>query len=160
MIRQGGEEFEETGSFNDFIWHTRNRRTNLSLYSDDELLAWMTDPTNGGSVTEARGPEVRRRPDGQFQIDWSGWRIEVKFGRDETRVTISARSVEGSSEEREGRYVLRLRTSVLRPWRQDSRDSPAESRIDPSASRHVSDANTRFASAKVWVRTVSCCTPA
>lgn len=109
LIRQGGEEFEETGSFGDFSWQTRNRRTLLSLYSD-ELFTWMIDPKSGGSVTEARGPDVRRRPDGQFQVDRSGWRIEVKFGRDETRVTISARSVEGSSEEREGRYVFRLRT--------------------------------------------------
>jgi hypothetical protein len=43
-------------------------------------------------------------------LDRLGWRIEVKFGRDETRVTISARPVEGSSVEREGRYVFRLRT--------------------------------------------------
>lgn len=39
---------------------------------------------------------MHRRADGQFQIDWSGWKAEVKFGRDEARVAISDGSCVGS----------------------------------------------------------------
>jgi len=110
LIEQGGEEYEDSGSFHDFSWHTRNKKTQLSLYTAEGLFSWMIDPSSGGSVTEARGPDVRRRADGQFQIDREGWRIEIKFGRDETRVTISARAVEDLGEDGEGRYVFHLRT--------------------------------------------------
>jgi len=110
LTEQGGEEYEDAGSFHDFTWHTRNRKTQLSFYTEDGFLSWMIDPSSGGSVSEASGPDVRRRADGQFQIDREGWRIEVKFGRDETRVTIGARRVEGLSDDKEGRYVFHLRS--------------------------------------------------
>jgi hypothetical protein len=110
LTEQGGEEYEDAGSFHDFSWHTRNRKTQLSFYTKDGFLSWMIDPSSGGSVTEASGPDVRRRADGQFQIDREGWRIEIKFGRDETRVTIGARRVEGLSDDKESRYVFHLRS--------------------------------------------------
>jgi hypothetical protein len=110
LIEQGAEEYEDTGSFEEFTWQTRNKKTTLSLYSEGGFLAWLIDPTSGGSVAEAGGTDVRRRADGQFQIDRAGWRIEVKFGREETRITISGRTVEGVDEQREGRYTFRLRT--------------------------------------------------
>lgn len=100
LIGQGAEDYQESGQYVDFTWQTRDKRTFLSYYTNDGLLAWVIDPREHGSVTEANGPVLQRRKDGLFEIVVDKWKIEVRFGRDETRVTIKPKA-ETDNEERE-----------------------------------------------------------
>jgi hypothetical protein len=103
LISRGTEEFQESGQFGDFFWQKAPKGTLLSLYSGSGLLVWVIDPRNDGSVTEANGDALQRRKDGLFEILVEKWKVEIRFSKSETRVTIKSQAVgesdAGSSEQ-------------------------------------------------------------
>jgi hypothetical protein len=109
LISRGAEEYQESGEFSDFFWQKAPRGTLLSFYSGSGLLAWVIDPSRGGSVTEANGAVLTRRVDGLFEITAEKWKVEVRFSKSETRVTIKAKSREDAESDGSDRTVFRLR---------------------------------------------------
>ena len=103
LISRGTEEFQETGQFGEFFWQKAPKGTLLSLYSGTGLLVWVIDPRGEGSVTEANGDALQRRKDGLFEILVEKWKVEIRFSKSETRVTIKSQAVgesdAGSSEQ-------------------------------------------------------------
>ncbi|MFM7082664.1 MAG: hypothetical protein ACKOYI_12055, partial [Actinomycetota bacterium] len=109
LMDQGAEDYQENGEFSNFVWQKGPRGTLLSFYTDDGLLAWVIDPRGGGSVTEANGSALKRRSDGSFEIPVERWKIEVRFSKGETRVTIKSKTDAevGEDEARQVSFKLR-----------------------------------------------------
>lgn len=110
LMDQGAEDYQESGQFVDFAWQKGPRGTLLSYYNEEGLLAWVIDPRGGGSVMEANGSALKRRSDGLFEIPVEKWKIEVRFSRGETRVTIKSKTDTevGEDEARQVSFKLRV----------------------------------------------------
>jgi len=109
LIKQGAEDYQESGEFSDFFWQKGPRGTLLSYYTEEGLLAWVIDPRGGGSVTEANGSALKRRLDGLFEIPLDKWRIEVRFSKAETRVTIKSKIDTDAGDIESGQIAFKLR---------------------------------------------------